>query len=112
VRDGQVRDCHGDLRLQHIYAFDEPGTATHPLEIIDCIEFNERFRYGDVAAEVAFVTMELDAAGRSDLARAFVDAYVEKTRDTGLPRAAPVLYGLPHGLPRLCTWQGALIRAG
>jgi predicted kinase len=89
VRDGQVRDCHGDLRLQHIYAFDEPGTETHPLEIIDCIEFNERFRSGDVAAEVAFVTMELDAAGRSDLARAFVDAYVEKTRDTGLRELLP-----------------------
>jgi aminoglycoside phosphotransferase family enzyme/predicted kinase len=84
AREGRVRDCHGDLRLQHIYAFDEPATERHTLEIIDCIEFNERFRYGDVAAEVAFLTMELDAAGRSDLARVFVDAYVEKSGDVGL----------------------------
>ena len=84
AREGRVRDCHGDLRLQHIYAFDEPATERQRLEIIDCIEFNERFRYSDVAAEVAFLTMELDAAGRSDLARAFVDAYVEKSGDTGL----------------------------
>ncbi|HEY7091800.1 MAG TPA: hypothetical protein VH393_01385, partial [Ktedonobacterales bacterium] len=84
VREGRVRDCHGDLRLQHIYAFDEPATERQRLEIIDCIEFNERFRYSDVAAEVAFLTMELDAAGRSDLARVFVDAYVEKSGDAGL----------------------------
>jgi aminoglycoside phosphotransferase family enzyme/predicted kinase len=84
AREGRVRDCHGDLRLQHIYAFDEPATERHRLEIIDCIEFNERFRYSDVAAEVAFLSMELDAAGRSDLARVFVDAYVEKSGDAGL----------------------------
>jgi uncharacterized protein len=84
VRQGRVRDCHGDLRLQHIYAFDEPATERHRLEIIDCIEFNERFRYSDVAAEVAFLTMELDATGRSDLTRVFVDAYVEKSGDAGL----------------------------
>ena len=84
ARTGRVRDCHGDLRLQHIYVFDEPATEGHRLEIIDCIEFNERFRYSDVAAEVAFLTMELDAAGRSDLARVFVDAYVEKSDDAGL----------------------------
>jgi hypothetical protein len=84
VREGRVRDCHGDLRMQHIYAFDEPATEQQRLEIIDCIEFNERFRYSDVAAEVAFLTMELDAAGRSDLARVFVDAYVKKSGDAGL----------------------------
>jgi uncharacterized protein len=84
VRKGRVRDCHGDLRLQHIYAFDEPATERQRLEIIDCIEFNERFRYSDVAAEVAFLTMELDAAGRSDLARVFVDAYVDQSGDAGL----------------------------
>ncbi|HEY1391058.1 MAG TPA: AAA family ATPase [Ktedonobacterales bacterium] len=81
---GHVRDCHGDLRLQHIYVFDESATEQQRLEVIDCIEFNERFRYSDVAAEVAFLTMELDAAGRSDLARVFVDAYVENSDDSGL----------------------------
>jgi aminoglycoside phosphotransferase family enzyme/predicted kinase len=86
---GRVRDCHGDLRLQHIYAFDEPASERHRLEIIDCIEFNERFRYSDVAAEVAFLAMELDAAGRSDLARAFVDAYVEKSGDIVLRELLP-----------------------
>ncbi len=89
AREGCVRDCHGDLRLQHVYAIDEPATEGKKLEIIDCIEFNERFRYSDVAAEVAFLTMELDAAGRSDLARDFVDAYVEKSGDAGLRELLP-----------------------
>jgi aminoglycoside phosphotransferase family enzyme/predicted kinase len=84
ARAGRVRDCHGDLRLQHIYAFDEPAAERHTLEIIDCVEFNERFRYSDVAAEIAFLTMELDAAGRSDLAGVFVDTYVEMSGDAGL----------------------------
>lgn len=87
ARAGRIRDCHGDLRLQHIYAFDEPGRLR--LEIIDCIEFNERFRYGDVAAEVAFLTMELEAAGRPDLSRAFVNAYVEASGDVGLRELLP-----------------------
>src|SRR5579863_4021261 len=25
VRDGYIRDCHGDLRLQHVYILDSPG---------------------------------------------------------------------------------------
>lgn len=83
VREGRIRDCHGDLRLQHVYILD------HTISVIDCIEFNERFRYSDVAAEIAFLAMELDAAGRSDLSRAFVDAYVHLTADQALYELLP-----------------------
>jgi len=51
------------------------------LVILDCIEFNERFRYSDVASEIAFLAMELEAANRADLAYAFVDAYIKETGD-------------------------------
>ncbi len=81
---GRIRDCHGDLRLQHVYVLGNNADGSHRLAVIDCIEFNERFRYGDVAGEVAFLTMELDAAGRPDLARAFVDAYVRASGDESL----------------------------
>ncbi len=64
IQDGHIRDCHGDLRLQHVYSLDTPDKAGHQLAILDCIEFNERFRYGDVASEVAFLAMELDDAGQ------------------------------------------------
>ena len=52
--DGRIRDCHGDLRAESV-------CVTDGLCIFDCIEFNDRFRYGDVAAEVAFLAMDLDA---------------------------------------------------
>ncbi len=53
VHDNRIRDCHGDLRLQHIYILDEANDPTQRLAILDGIEFNERFRYGDVASEIA-----------------------------------------------------------
>jgi aminoglycoside phosphotransferase family enzyme/predicted kinase len=89
VRDGRIRDCHGDLRLQHVYILDEPDSAAHRLAILDGIEFNERFRYSDVASEIAFLTMELEAAGRYDLSRVFVDSYVAQTSDQALREVLP-----------------------
>lgn len=88
-RAGRTRDCHGDLRLQHVYVLGQGTHAPHRLAVIDCIEFNERFRYGDVAGEIAFLMMELDAAGRPDLARAFVDAYVRASGDETLRELLP-----------------------
>lgn len=70
----QIRDCHGDLRLEHIFWGDE-------ISIFDCIEFNERFRYTDVAADIAFLVMDLDYHGREDLSERVIRAYVEKSND-------------------------------
>ena len=82
-RDGRIRDCHGDLRLQHIYCFPSQ------IDIIDCIEFNQRFRFSDVASEVAFLTMEMDEAGCPNLARAFEAAYVEACGDDAIFELLP-----------------------
>ncbi len=79
VNDGRVRDCHGDLHAAHICFF--KGIC-----IYDCIEFNDRFRYCDVASEVAFLAMDLDHYGRADLSDSFVAAYVEKSHDEELKR--------------------------
>ena len=74
------RDGHGDLRLDHVYLFpDHPPPAD--LVIIDCIEFNERFRYADPVADMAFLVMDLARHGRRDLARAFADAYFRASGD-------------------------------
>ncbi len=92
VREGRIRDCHGDLRLQHLYILD-PDHDRMPQEprfvILDRIEFNERFRYSDVASEVAFLCMELDAAGHPELSRGFVDTYVVATGDEALRELLP-----------------------
>jgi len=77
VDEGRIRDCHGDLHAAHI-------CFTNGISIYDCIEFNDRFRYGDVASEVAFLAMDLDHFGRADLSRHFVSAYVEASRDQRL----------------------------
>ena len=74
VRDHRIRDCHGDLHAEHICLADG-------IIIFDCIEFNKRFRYGDVAAEAAFLAMDLDYNGYPDHARAFVEAYVRHSGD-------------------------------
>ncbi len=76
--DSRIRDCHGDLHAAHI-CFQDGGIC-----IFDCIEFNDRFRYGDTASEVAFLAMDLDHYGRADLRRVFVDEYLKRSGDTGL----------------------------
>jgi aminoglycoside phosphotransferase family enzyme/predicted kinase len=58
---------------------------TEPIAIFDCIEFNHRFRYGDVAADVAFLAMDLEERGFPDLARTFVRAYGAYAEDAELP---------------------------
>jgi len=77
VADGRIRDCHGDLHAAHI-------CFTDSICIYDCIEFNDRFRYCDVAAEVSFLAMDLDRYGRADLSQGFVNAYVDKSQDKEL----------------------------
>lgn len=77
---GMPRDTHGDLHLDHVYLFPERQPPAD-LIIIDCIEFNERLRYTDPVADMAFVVMDLGFQGRHDLASAFADAYFEASRD-------------------------------
>jgi hypothetical protein len=52
-----------------------------PVQIFDCIEFNHRFRFGDVAGEIAFLAMDLERLGRPDLAIRFLNAYLEENGD-------------------------------
>lgn len=53
---GFVRDCHGDLHLDHVVIRDD-------IVLVDCIEFNDRFRYGDTASDLAFLLMDFDFRG-------------------------------------------------
>ena len=71
---GRIRDCHGDLHLQHICLGDE-------ILIFDCIEFNPRFRYGDVAADIAFLLMDLDFHGHPGESAELAAAYLSLSRD-------------------------------
>ena len=63
---GFIKDCHGDLHMEHI------NIGPEDICIYDCIEFNDRFRHIDVASDVAFLAMDLDFNGYFGLAREFV----------------------------------------
>jgi hypothetical protein len=81
VEAGRVRDGHGDLRLEHVYLRpEEKGGVT----VVDCIEFNQRFRFADVCADVAFLAMDLTWQGRTDLAERFLAAYAREANDYDL----------------------------
>jgi aminoglycoside phosphotransferase family enzyme/predicted kinase len=74
-------DTHGDLRLDHVYLLLRDAGAAREIVIIDCIEFNERFRHADPVADMAFLVMDLEAAGHHGLASAFADAYFQASGD-------------------------------
>ncbi|MEN3046097.1 MAG: gluconokinase [Candidatus Hydrothermales bacterium] len=73
VKGGKIKDCHGDIRLEHVTFFE------NKIRIIDCIEFNERFRFGDILLDAVFLKMELDSMDRSDLGEEFIRGWLNKT---------------------------------
>ena len=79
IAQRRIRDCHGDLRLEHCYLDDEGDVS-----IIDCIEFNDRFRYGDVCSDVAFLAMDLTWHEQTELAEALLAAYARASDDYDL----------------------------
>jgi aminoglycoside phosphotransferase family enzyme/predicted kinase len=74
IQTGRICDGHGDLRAEHIYFY-------HNVQIIDCIEFNDRFRYGDVAIDLAFLYMDLEHLGYAEWGRALLAAYADQADD-------------------------------
>ncbi|RZW24668.1 MAG: hypothetical protein EX260_03795 [Desulfobulbaceae bacterium] len=77
MKDERIRDCHGDLYSANICLSDK-------VYVFDCIEFNDRFRYSDVAGDIGFMAMDLDFHGLDELADYFVARYVERSGDRGL----------------------------
>ncbi|TAN39641.1 MAG: hypothetical protein EPN25_10710 [Nitrospirae bacterium] len=82
IADGRLRDGHGDLHAEHI-------CLDNGVQIYDCIEFNPRIRQGDVAADVAFLYMDLLYHRHPVLARAFMEEYLLRTGDWELRLLVP-----------------------
>ena len=82
VRQGRIRDGHGDLRAEHV-------CLSPHLEIFDCIEFSERLRSIDVASEIAFLAMDLDFLGHPLLADAFAASYAKASGDAEITELLP-----------------------
>lgn len=78
ISAGCIVEGHGDLHLEHIHITDEQ------VRIYDCIEFNERFRYGDWAADLAFLAMDLDLRECWQQERYFIDQMADRLQDESL----------------------------
>ena len=75
AREGRIRDGHGDLHAEHVCV------ERARVRIYDCIEFSDRLRQCDVAADIAFLYMDLLHHRRPDLATALMDEYLRRTGD-------------------------------
>ena len=73
IASGVVRDGHGDLQARDIFCLPDGP------RVLDCLEFSDRYRIGDVLLDTAFLAMDLERLGRPDLARALLDTYRELT---------------------------------
>jgi hypothetical protein len=76
VAERRIVDGHGDLLAEDIFCLDDGP------RILDCIEFDPRFRWGDVLYDTSFLAMDLEHLGRADLARRFLAAYREYAAET------------------------------
>ena len=93
IKNGNIRDCHGDLHSGNIFITDK-------ICIFDAIEFNDRFRYSDVASDIAFLAMDLDYQKRADLSDYLIEKYIEYSKDRGLNKVACFLQMLSRVYPR------------
>jgi aminoglycoside phosphotransferase family enzyme len=82
IKNGKIRDCHGDLHSGNIFITDK-------ICIFDAIEFNDRFRYSDVASDVAFLAMDLDFQQRPALSEHFIKRYMAYSKDPRLIEVLP-----------------------
>ena len=78
MEEHKIRDCHGDLHLDHVHITPEATT------IFDCIEFNDRFRFIDVASDLAFLAMDFDFEGEHELGNLFLRNAACELADSGL----------------------------
>ena len=82
IQQHRVLDCHGDLRLDHVHLTPEATT------IFDCIEFNDRFRFIDIANDLAFLAMDFDFKGRNDMGNLFLRNAARELGDAGMLKVA------------------------
>ena len=74
--EGRILDCHGDLRCEHVHFCGDQ------INIIDCIEFNDRFRYIDGANDIAFLAMDCDVHGYAAQGQCIVESVADLLGDT------------------------------
>jgi uncharacterized protein len=82
IQQHRIRDCHGDLHLDHVHITSEATT------IFDCIEFNDRFRFIDITNDLAFLAMDFDFEGKHELGNLFLRNAASAFRDAPMLKLA------------------------
>ena len=72
---GRIRECHGDLHLGNLVLIN--GQLT----LFDCIEFNEDFRWIDVASDIAFTYVDLLDHRQPGLAGGLLNEWLNRSGD-------------------------------
>jgi len=75
IEDRRIVDGHGDLLADDIFCL--PARV----EILDCLEFDDRLRYVDTVDDAAFLAMDLEFLGATDMANFFLDRYISLSGD-------------------------------
>jgi uncharacterized protein len=77
IENNHICDTHGDLKAEHVYDY-------QGIQILDCIEFNQEFRYQDTASDLAFLAMDMEFLGHRPAALFLLSRYVNITSDPDL----------------------------
>lgn len=99
VADGRIIDAHGDLRPEHVY-------LGKKVEVIDCLEFEPRFRLLDPADELSFFAMECEHLGAAFIRPLVFGGYCEITGDQ--PPTDLLRFYTSHRAclrAKLCLWH-------
>lgn len=90
--DGWIRDLHGDLRAEHVVV------DARRVRIVDAIEFSPDLHEIDVADELAFLSVDLEAQGAGAVAARLLEAYRTHGGDPG-----PTMLRAFYGAHRACV---------
>lgn len=75
ITAGRVLDGHGDLLTDDVFCLDDGP------RVLDCLEFDDRLRWLDGLDDIAFLAMDLERLGATELARRLLDRYAEFAAD-------------------------------
>lgn len=75
IAAGRILDGHGDLLTEDIFALRDG------FRILDCLDFDDSLRYVDGLDDAAFLAMDLEFRGRTELSEAFLDEYLRAAGD-------------------------------
>ena len=75
INQEKIRHGHGDVRSKNIFITNDK------IYLFDAIEFSEKIACCDVAADLAYLAMNLNFFGRKELAKILIKHYVSLSND-------------------------------